>query len=66
MIFLSASPHVPKFCHSSSRELSVEQFKKEYEGGSLPMIIKNGINHWPAMKWTKETFLEKFKDRKVR
>lgn len=39
----------------SAADLSLEEFKREYEAGNRPVILTEAIRKWPAMeKWTDE------------
>lgn len=45
---------------------SFDVFIKNYYSKHLPVILKNGINHWEALKkWTPQYFAENFGDKDV-
>ena len=50
----------------SPESLNDQLFFKDYVSKSKPVIIRNGINHWPAMRlWTNSYLDEKFGDLQV-
>uniref|UniRef100_A0A6B2L4Q4 JmjC domain-containing protein n=1 Tax=Arcella intermedia TaxID=1963864 RepID=A0A6B2L4Q4_9EUKA len=43
--------------------LSLEEFRTEYEAKNKPVIITDVLNKWEISKWTREDFLQKLGDR---
>lgn len=47
------------------RGLSVADFERRYAVPHKPALLTDVIDHWPARKWTPETFVRKWGDKKL-
>jgi histone arginine demethylase JMJD6 len=70
---LLSTIHPTSLDHGIAREdiksLSVDDFIKRYESPSIPCIITNAANDWPAFqdqRWTPNSLYAKFRHRKFR